>query len=318
MTGGPVSLDRLRRPPRLRAGDRVALLAPSGPIAAERVQSGAAWLRSLGLDVVLGRHVLDRDGQGLPFLAGTDADRAGDLQRAWTDPAVRAVFAARGGDGAPRLLDLLDWSALADAGPKVLAGSSDISVLHQAFARRLGLATLYAPMPGTRVLAGPDADDTTRAHLAATLLQPHAAACLEGPATRALVPGRAEGVTVGGCLSLVAACVGTPDQVTAAGGIALLEDLGEAPYRVERLLTQLRRSGWFDGVAGVVCGDWVDCGDPDEVHAVLADRLGDLAVPVLLGLPFGHGRPQLTVPLGVPAELDADAGTLTMQVPALR
>lgn len=308
----------LRRPPRLQAGDRVALLAPSGPITAERVQRGAAWLRGLGLDVVLGRHVLDRDGHGLPFLAGTDGDRARDLQEAWTDPAVRGVLAVRGGDGAPRLLDLLDWAAMADAGPKVLAGSSDISVLHQAFARRLGITTLYAPMPGTRVLAGPDPDETTRAHLAGTLLQPDAATCLEGPATQTLVSGRAEGVTVGGCLSLVAACAGTPEQVPAAGGIAVLEDLGEAPYRVERLLTQLRRSGWFDGVAGVVCGDWVDCGDPDELRAVLADRLGDLGVPVLLGLPFGHGRPQLTVPLGVPAELDADAGTLTMLVPALR
>lgn len=311
----PVSLDR---PPRLRRGDRVALLAPSGPVGAERVERGAAWLRGLGLDVVLGRHVLDRDGHGLPFLAGADADRARDLQEAWTDPAVRGVFAARGGDGAPRLLDLLDWAAMAAAGPKVLAGSSDISVLHQAFARRLGIATLYAPMPGTRVLAGPDADDTTRAHLARTLMRPDAATCLRGPATEALVPGRARGVTVGGCLSLVAACVGTPDCVPADGGIAVLEDLGEAPYRVERLLTQLRRSGWLDRVAGVVCGDWVDCGDPDELHAVLADRLGDLGVPVLLGLPFGHGRPQLTVPLGVVADLDAGAGTLTLHQPALR
>jgi muramoyltetrapeptide carboxypeptidase len=304
----------LQRPPRLAPGARVAVVAPSGPVAEDRLAAGLDILRGWDLDPVLQPHVLDRHG-ALGYLAGTDADRAADLQRAWCDPDVAAVLCARGGYGAQRMVDLLDWEAMRAAGPKVLVGFSDVTVLHRAFAARLGLVTLYGP-----VASGADFVKNTRTqeHLRATLFAPETVRTIAagGPA---LVPGRVRGVTLGGCLSLLAADLGTPlAPPVAGGGLLLLEDVGEQPYRVDRLLTQLLRSGRLDGVAGIGLGSWAACGPYDELRAVFADRLGDLGVPVLEEMGFGHCDGALTVPFGVAAELDATAGTLTLDEPALR
>lgn len=303
----------LVRPPRLVPGARVAVVAPSGPVAEDRLAAGLDILRGWDLEPVVQPHALDRHGR-LGYLAGTDADRAADLQRAWCDPDVAAVLCARGGYGAQRMVDLLDWAALRAAGPKVLVGFSDVTALHRAFAARLGLVTLYGP-----AAAGVDFVKNTRAqeHLRATLFAPETVRTIAA-GRPALVPGRARGVTLGGCLSLLAADVGTPLAPVARGGLLLLEDVGEAPYRVDRLLTQLVRAGQLDGVAGIGLGSWADCGPYEELRAVFADRLGPLGVPVLEEIGFGHCDAALTVPFGVPAELDATAGTLTLDEPALR
>ncbi|MGW5329270.1 S66 peptidase family protein [Streptomyces sp. NPDC004014] len=304
----------LVRPARLAPGARVAVVAPSGPVAEERLQAGLDVLRGWDLDPVVAPHALDRHGE-LGYLAGADADRAADLQRAWCDPAVDAVLCARGGYGAQRMADLLDWEAMRAAGPKVFVGFSDITVLHQAFATRLGLVTLHGP-----AAAGVDFIKNARAqeHLRATLFAPETVLALAADRP-ALAPGRARGVTLGGCLSMLAGDLGTPlAHPGAGGGLLLLEDVGEQPYRVDRLLTQLRRSGWLDGVAGIGLGSWHDCGPYGEVRAVLADRLGGLGVPVVEEIGFGHCEGALTVPFGVTAELDAGAGTLTLDEPALR
>ena len=287
------------------------MVAPSGPVGADRVTRGADWLRSVGLVPVLGANLGRRSGHGLPFLAGDDRERATDLQAAWCDPDVAAVLCARGGDGAPRLLDLLDWEAMRGARPKPMAGVSDVTVLHQAFASRLGVATLWSPMPGTTVVCGPGEDATSRERMVTALTTLGAGVDLLG---RRLVGGVVDAPLVGGTLSLLSAMAGTSECVPAGGAIAVLEDLGEAPYRVERMLTHLRRSGWFDMVAGVACGDWTACGNPDELAAVLDDRLGDLGVPVVLDLPFGHGRVQSSLWLGRPARLDGDRGLLSQRV----
>ncbi|MFH9549942.1 LD-carboxypeptidase [Streptomyces sp. NPDC051445] len=311
-------MKELVRPSRLAPGARVAVVAPSGPVAEERVQAGVDLLRGWDLDPVIAPHVLDRH-ERLPHLAGTDADRAADLQRAWCDPGVDAVLCARGGYGAQRVVDLLDWDAMRAAGPKVFVGFSDATTLHEAFAVRLGLVTLYGP-----VAAGIDFIKNARAqeHLRATLFAPETVRTIgsarSGPST-ALVPGRARGVTSGGCLTLLATGYGTPHtRAGARGGLLLIEDVGERPYAVDRALTQLLRSGWLDGVAGVVLGSWHGCGPYEELRPVLADRLGGLGVPVVEEFGFGHCEGALTVPLGVPATLDADEGTLTLDTPALR
>ena len=304
---------QLVRPSRLAPGARVAVVAPSGPVPEERVQAGLDVLRGWDLDPVVGPHVLDRHGQ-LGYLAGSDADRAADLQNAWCDPAVDAVLCARGGYGAQRMVDLLDWEAMRAAGPKVFAGFSDVTVLHQAFATRLGLVTLYGP-----AAAGVDFIKNARAQeqLRATLFAPESVRTLTSGGG-ALVPGRARGVTLGGCLSLLASDLGTPHAPAGArGGLLLIEDVGEQAYRIDRMLTQLLRSGWLDGVKGVVLGSWDRCGPYDEVRAVLADRLGGLGVPVVEEFGFGHCEGASTIPLGVAAELDAGAGTLTLDEPAL-
>jgi muramoyltetrapeptide carboxypeptidase len=304
----------LTRPERLAPGARVAVVAPSGPVPEERLQAGLDVLRGWDLDPVVTPHVLDRHGE-FGYLAGRDADRAADLQNAWCDPSVAAVLCARGGYGAQRMIDLLDWDAMRAAGPKVFVGFSDITVLHEAFATRLGLATLHGPMA-----AGVDFVKNARAqeHLRDTLFAPETVRTIASGG-RALVPGRARGVTLGGCLSLLAAELGTPHaRASAAGGLLCLEDVGEDTYRLDRYLTQLLRAGWLEGVRGVLLGSWEGCPDYTEVRPLLADRLGALGVPVAEEFGFGHCAGALTIPFGVPAELDANTGTLTLEEPALR
>ncbi|MBT2412718.1 LD-carboxypeptidase [Streptomyces sp. ISL-12] len=307
-------MNGLTRPARLGPGARVAVVAPSGPVPEERLQAGLDVLRGWDLDPVVAPHVLDRHGT-LDHLAGDDADRAADLQAAWCDPAVDAVLCARGGYGAQRLVDLLDWDAMRAAGPKVFVGFSDITALHEAFAVRLGLVTLHGPMA-----AGVDFLKNARAqeHLRATLFAPETVRQIVSDGTP-LVPGRAQGVTLGGCLSLLAAELGTPGaRPGARGGLLCLEDVAEEPYRLDRCLTQLLRAGWLEGVQGVLLGSWVGCGPADQLRALFLDRLGGLGVPVAEDFGFGHCVAALTVPFGVTAELDADAGTLTLDQPALR
>ncbi len=290
-------------PPRLRAGDTVALIAPSGPVDPVRLTRGADMLAGLGLNVITGTRLLGRSG----FLAGPDADRAADLQEAWCDPAVAAVICVRGGYGATRLLDLIDWDAMKAAGPKILLGSSDITALHLAFARTLDLATVFGPMPACATISDPEGPEPRSfGHLRESLFEGAAA----GPVTgdQVIVPGRAEGRLAGGNLTLLAALCGTPHALRTDGHILLLEDVGEEPYRVDRMLTQLLQAGSLDGAAGFVLGSWVGCGD---VLPVLVDRLAPLGVPIIAGLPIGHGSPQFSVWLEADGVIDTESCSLT-------
>ncbi|SFS69677.1 S66 peptidase family protein [Saccharopolyspora flava] len=310
-----MSTRELTRPPRLHPGDVVAVVAPAGPVPTELLETGLALLRDWGLEVRVGKHVLDRHSR-LDYLAGADADRATDLQRAWCDPEVKAVFCARGGYGCLRMIDHLDFGELATATPKILVGSSDVTALHEVFAAELGLATIFGPMIATKAFVH---DDKARDHLRRTLFAPEGVTILTGRHAATMVPGRALGVTYGGNLSLLAGSLGAglaarpPER-----GIALLEDVTEEPYRLDRFLIQLIRAGFFRGATGIALGSWTDCGPMDEVRAMLEDLLGDLGVPILWELGFGHCEAQRTVPLGVAAELDADAQRLSILQPALR
>jgi muramoyltetrapeptide carboxypeptidase len=307
-------------PPLLGPGSRVAVVAPSGPPLEDRLDRGLAWLRAAGLEPVESRGVRHRGGHGLDFFGGDDATRTADLADAWCDPDIDGILCARGGDGAPRLIERLPWTRMREARPKVFAGLSDITTLHQAVATRLGLATLWSPMPATPVLAGastqtPADASSRRGFLDALLTTPEVPeVVLTGETSRGSGPVTAP--LVGGTVSLLAAMAGTPGAAPARGAIAVLEDVNEEPYRIERFLTQLRRSGFFDGVVGVAGGDFVRCGAGDRLRRVLEDRLGDLGVPVVLGLPFGHGPQQASLWLGRPATLDAASGTLRQPRPA--
>jgi muramoyltetrapeptide carboxypeptidase len=263
-------------------------------------------LESWGLRV---RDSLERPEGVHRYLADTDDARAVELTAALTDPDVRAVWATRGGYGTQRLLDRLDWPLLARARPRLLVGFSDVTALHQAVAARLGAVTVHAA--GVAGLG--DADPAT---VAATrlLVMEGAPASLSGTPA-ALGPaaaGSAEGILVGGNITVLASSLGSALVHPASGGIAVLEDVGERPYRLDRALTQLLRAGWFDEVRGVACGTFSGCGDPAEVRAVLEDRLGGLGVPVVLDLPFGHTPTNLPLALGVRAVIDGSAGTLTV------
>lgn len=289
----------------MKQGDTVAIVSPSGPPHPVLLKRGVERLEGLGFKVVVGAHALDRGGLG--HLAGDDAARAADLQAAWCDPAVSVVFCSRGGYGAGRLLGLLDWDAMragARAGRKVLVGSSDITALHNAFAIELGVPTLHGPMAACDVIAREDGPEPrTWESLQAALSG--AAGPVRGD--RVLAAGRAEGVLYGGNLSLLASMCGTRWQPSFAGRIAFLEDVGEEPYRIDRMLTQLLQAGVFDGVRGIALGSWVDCGDP---YPVLTDRLEPLGVPILAGLPMGHGSPQISMWLGRLGSIDTESCSL--------
>lgn len=297
------------RPPALRPGDAVMLVSPSGPARPERVARGVELLSGWGLRPVLAPNAHARHG----YFAGPDESRAADLNAAFADPAIRGVLCTRGGYGAQRVVDAIDMAAVR-RDPKVVAGFSDITALQLALWRGARLATVHGPGVAWLDHRTPAASaESLRAALMTT--DPVVVKRVETETTApVLIPGTATGPLIGGNLSLLASSVGTPDMPDLTGAIVLIEDVDEAPYRVDRMLTHLRRAGALAGVAGVAVGQFTGCADdrPVDVAEVLLDRLGGLGVPVLGGLPIGHGVGQLTVPVGVPAGLDAHAGALTV------
>lgn len=307
---GPV----LPRP--LPLGGVVGVCAPAGPVNARRLAAGLEGLRRAGLRPVLAPHLLHRQGH----LGGDDRARAADLNALLADPAVDAVLCARGGYGAMRILPLLDLAAAASR-PKPFVGYSDVTVLHLAFAAA-GLVSFHGPV----VEEGDQpAAETNRAALLRALTDGTPLGRLVpppgAPRPRTLVPGRARGRLVGGNLSLLAATLGTAWEVDTRGALLLLEDVREEPYRVDRYLTQLWLAGKLQAAVGFVLGEFVDCapsdGDGPGVADVLAERLVPLGKPAAADFCLGHGPVNLTVPLGVPAELDADEPALCFPEPAL-
>jgi muramoyltetrapeptide carboxypeptidase len=290
------------RPPRLRAGSRVALVAPAGPVQEGRIQAALERCRRLGLEPVLGAAA---HGMHVEYLAGTDEDRLADLQRALVAPDIDAVWALRGGYGTMRLLQRLDLAGLA-AASRAFIGFSDNTALHLALHAR-GVVSFHGPN------AGGDASELSEACLRRVLFEAEAAGALPLPAGRAparLHGGAAEGPLIGGNLALLAAMCGTPAAPRAAGAILFVEDVGETAYRLDRAWTQLALAGALDGVRGVAFGRFTDCGA--DTHALLQRLSAPLGVPVLADLPFGHEPDNWTLPLGVRARLDADAGSLEL------
>lgn len=266
-------------------------------------------LSGWGLRPVPAPNVYARSG----YLAGADELRAADLNAAFADAEIRGVLCTRGGYGAQRVVDAIDMAAVR-RDPKVVAGFSDITALQFALWRGARLATVHGP--GAAWL-----DERTPARSAESL---HAALMTTEPVTvhrvaeedsaPVVAPGVASGPLLGGNLCLITASLGTTDMPDLTGAILLIEDVDEPPYKVDRMLTHLRRAGALNGLAGVAIGQFTRCADewPVTVADVLHDRLGDLGVPVLGGLPIGHGVGQLTVPVGVDATLDSVTGTLTV------
>ena len=313
--GAAVASSRVRRPRMLKRGDRVRLVSPASSPEAKAVRRGEELLRSWGLEVEYAEHALDEFG----YLAATDAERLSDLNAALADPKVRGVICTRGGYGVQRIIDGVDRHAVR-RDPKPLVGFSDITGLQQWLWRQTGLATIHGPMAAWNDdRTGPKSAEALRTALMTTdriVLTRNP----DEPGADVEVPGRARGTLLGGNVSLLAAAVGNRELPGLRGAILFLEDVGEAPYRLDRMLTSMRRSGVLDGLAGIALGQWTDCeGEPGEwtVSEMLRDRLGDLGVPILGGLPIGHGQGQLTMPLGVRATLDTAAGTLNAE-PAVR
>jgi muramoyltetrapeptide carboxypeptidase len=312
------------KPARLKAGDTVGLVIPSSaqwdPIDVDVLVDSLA---ALGLKGKLGTHVFDRRG----YFAGRDEDRARDLNAMFSDPSVAAIHCIRGGWGAARLLPLLDWAAIA-AHPKIIVGYSDITALLLSIYAKTGLVTFHGPNGSSvwntfnvdwmkRVLWAGEAAAFENAKEADGTLVP------TRNRTRTISPGKARGRLLGGNLTVFTSIVGSPYLPDFRDAILFLEDVQEAPYRIDRMFTQLRLAGILQQVKGVVWGTCNKC-DPGEgfgsltIPDVLDDHLKPLGVPAYYGAMIGHVDRQFTVPLGVQAELDADSGTLTMLESAVR
>jgi muramoyltetrapeptide carboxypeptidase len=311
----------LRKPARLAEGDVVGLVSPATYSADRYVLDAVVeTLRAMGLRPKVGAHALDRFG----YLAGDDAARAGDVNAMFADPEVKAVFAVRGGWGSARILPHLDWEVIR-ANPKLLVGYSDITALHMAFAARAGFPTLHGPVGASAWTR------FTWENFRAVAFEGRAPMLLRNPPgdedrlvqregrTRAFRPGAARGRLLGGNLTVLSALVGTPWLPDFSGAILFLEDIEEAEYRIDRMLTQLSQAGVLGQCAGVVFGQCTDCVAKSGAQAqgftlaqVLEQHLSGLGAPAFQGLAVGHVDDQFTLPCGVTAELDAGAGTVRL------
>jgi muramoyltetrapeptide carboxypeptidase len=308
-----------RKAPRLRAGDRVALVAPAGFYADQfDFQLVTEAVTAMGLVPVPGAHWQDRFG----YLAGTDRDRAADINAAFADASIRGVLAVRGGWGSARVLPHLDWKTI-QANPKLLVGFSDITALHLAIQARAGFPTIHGPTAGgswTRYSHAAFRDLAFDGKLPTYRNLPGDQDRLvqrEGR-TRTIRPGKAAGRLLGGNLTVLTHLVGTPWLPDFSGAILFLEDTDEAPYRIDRMLTQLGQAGILRRVAGVVFGQCTNCKPSDgstslfTLAEVLRQHLEPLGVPVYSGAMFGHVDDQFSLPVGCRAEIDADAGTIRL------
>lgn len=288
----------------LQPGARVALIGTSGPPLPGQLDRAVAQLKGWGLQPVVGPNV-EASHPRAAYLLGTDQQRASDLQWAWCDQEVDAVFCIRGGYGAARVLDFLDVDALRAARPKPIFGSSDVTAVAEFWRERLDCGFWFSPMIGSAALLD---DEAAKAGLVAAIFEPAAGRTFISPNATSIVGGEATGQLIGGNLAVLAMTTGARGRPTLdnAGCLALIEDVIEPTYRIDGFLTTLLRSGWFNGVAGIALGSWKDCGPLDDIRALAIELLAPLAVPLVWELGFGHGPGAHSIPLGATATLTAD------------
>lgn len=291
------------KPPRLEPGSTIGIANVSGPVDEGRLDRGIETLRAKGYRVVEAANVRRHDG----FLAGSDAERAAGYLDLVSDDAVDAIFFARGGYGASRVLHHLDSDAIREA-PKIHLGGSDLTSLFAFLRRHSSLAAFYGPMVAVQ-LAEPGELDWERV-LAGERPKAEPVASED-----VVVPGLGEGVLVGGCLSLIASLCGTPEAIDARGAVLFWEDVGEETYRLDRMLTQLERSGTFDALQAMVIGSIAPgrregAESPAEYRSWLTRRFAGAPFPVAAGFPAGHLPRTRTLPLGARVRVDLDRGVI--------
>lgn len=312
---------RIIKPRRLRTGDTVGLILPaSATFERDNIALAQEQLEALGFRVRVGAHAHDRHG----YFAGTDRDRAADLNRMFADDAIDGIVCYTGGWGSPRILPYLDYNLIARK-PKVFIGYSDITALLNAIHQRTGLITFHGPT-GSSTL-----EPYSIENFRSVVMTAAPAGVLSAPEKRPselvdrrnrivrLAPGKARGRLAGGNLTLLAALMGTPWEIDTSGAILFAEDVREEVYRIDRMLTQLSLGGKLDTMAGFVFGRCTDCDFSGgfSLEDILHDHFGSRPVPAVSGLSFGHIEQKLTLPIGVMATLDADSGTLSLDEAAV-
>ena len=317
----------LIKPKVLAPGATIGLITPATPVTnPDTLANAYRALKYFGFKVKVGKNVAKRTG----YFGSPVEGRVEDLHAAFRDPEVDAVFAMRGGYGAQHLLDKIDYD-LIRKNPKVFLGYSDITALHLAFNKHAGLVTFHGPNSLSEFTS------YTQAHFKRAMFETKPLGELSNPTetnqirsehpTRIIVSGKATAPIIGGNLTLISTLMGTPYEIDCRGKILLIEDIGEEPYRMDRMLMQLHLAGKFKDAVGIVVGECVDCKPSDykpsigsnfSLGEVLDAILGKLTIPVFYGLTFGHTDDQLTLPMGVVSEMDADRGILAIKESGFR
>jgi muramoyltetrapeptide carboxypeptidase len=295
-------------PSGLSPGDTIGIVAPAGYFDKEKFHKGVEALESMGFGTHVPDDVFSRSG----YFAGTDAQRADILKRLFGDNSIKAITCARGGFGSVKILPLLDFKIIKNH-PKIFIGFSDISVLLNAFFEKSDLITFHGPVVTSLATASRKTKDalfeavTSDAPIEITVEKP---VCIH--------PGSASGIVVGGNLTTLSHLIGTPYMPSFNRRILVLEDTGEAHYRIDRMLTQMKLAGCLDGIAGVVVGSFDGCGSIDEIHGLIENIFKHSNIPILAGLDVGHSETNITFPIGLEATLDADKGILSFPTPATK
>lgn len=290
------------RVPALKTGDSIGVIAPAGPVTPSELHAGIALLEATGFRVILSPDLYaQRD-----YLAGDDETRLREFHAMFENREIKAVICARGGYGTLRLLHGIDFE-LIRKNPKIFVGYSDITALHWAIYAKTRMVTIHGPM-----IKGLAENGRGNLDILLDLVSSDRPFQYDFSGKTIVREGRARGVILGGNLCMICHLIGTPFMPSLKGAVLFLEDRGEPLYRIDRMLTQLRLSGLLEGLAGVIAGDFLDCGDPHAIYRLLDETLFDYDIPILGGLPLGHGVENLSLPLGVEALLDTHSMSLSI------
>lgn len=303
----------LKKGKTLKYGDTIGIVAPASPVEETEVMKAKAEFIQMGFNIRLGDSCFEHYGG---YLAGTPELRAADIHAMFSNQDIDAIICLRGGYGSPQLLNLLDYHVIAN-NPKLFVGYSDITALHIAFLQKAGLMTIHGPM-ATRF---GNLDPFSKDYMIRALMVPEPLGQIANPEcepTCCLVKGKAQGRIVGGNLSLISATLGTPYEIDTKGKILFLEDVGEEPYAIDRMLTQLAIAGKFDDAVGIVLGTWEGCQSKVRPDSFTVEDLFDMIIapfqkPTIYNVQIGHGEHNITLPLGVRASLDATEGVLMIE-----
>ena len=293
-------------PRRLEKGDTIGIVAPASPFDRDKFQQGNAVLESMGFKTAFNNNLFKKTG----YLAGSDSHRALQMNRFFADKKINGIVCARGGFGSIRVLSLLDYKSIRK-NPKCFVGFSDITALLSAINAKCGLVTFHGPT----ITALAKASKAARRGFYSALTS-ETALQIKPKGGTVLRSGTASGKIAGGNLTTLCHLVGTPFQPSFNGQILFLEDIGEAEYRIDRMLTQMKMAGCFIGIAGVVLGSFRRCGKIDEIFRIVEGIFMAQKIPILAGMPFGHERSNHIIPFGMPATLDADRKILSFHEPA--
>ncbi|MBU2498199.1 MAG: LD-carboxypeptidase [Proteobacteria bacterium] len=290
------------RPPRLKEGDRIGVIAPAGPVDRPEILPGIALLESFGFEVFESPHLFERQG----YLAGDDQSRLNDLHAMYRDERVKAILCARGGFGTLRLIDRIDFDLIRE-NPKITVGYSDITALLLAIHKKTALITFHGPN-----LRDLGRNENRNLEALLKLVSFGGSMNLDFSEGREIRGGRATGTLLGGNLSLICHLVGTPYLPSLQGALLFIEERGESLYRIDRMISHLKLSGLLDGCVGLMAGSFEECGDLSSIELLLEESLSDLDIPMVGGLQVGHGKENIPLPMGVQASLDTARMTLSI------